>query len=89
MITPAAPHEAVKKAGYKSPKHAQVWFLKRSRDGWKLKYQRLKADDKRLRNRIADVTKSREFWRTRAETAELRLAQSLASPQPGEQKGGR
>jgi len=89
MVTAAAPHQGANKAGYKSPKHAQVWFLKRSRDGWKRKYQQLKAEAKRLHNRVADVSKSRDRWRGRAEAAELRLAQLQSLPHPsGEEKGG-
>ena len=48
---------------YKSPAWAQRWFLKRSRDNWKQKYMKLKTDCKRMRNRVNDVTKSREQWR--------------------------
>jgi hypothetical protein len=87
MVTAAATHEGTNQAGYKSPKHAQVWFLKRSRDGWKRKYQQLKAQAKRLQNRVADVSKSRDRWRARAEAAELRLAQPPSRPS-GEEKGG-
>jgi peptidoglycan hydrolase CwlO-like protein len=47
---------------YTSPPWAQRWFLKRSRDNWKKKYMDLKADAKRLQNRVNDVTKSREKW---------------------------
>jgi uncharacterized protein YlxW (UPF0749 family) len=66
-----------------------VWFLKRSRDGWKQKYQQLKAEAKRLQNRVADVTKSRDRWRAQAEAAELRLAQPVPLPHPsGEEKKG-
>src|SRR4051794_13490564 len=48
---------------YQSPRRVQVWFLSRSRRRWKQKYQELKQEAKRLRNRVADVTKSREKWR--------------------------
>ncbi len=90
MVPATASQQTVKKAGYKSPKHAQVWFLKRSRDGWKQKYQRLKAEARGLRQHLADLTKSRQRWRLRAEAAERQLAQLPAPPQPpGEQKGGR
>jgi len=90
MVPPTASHDTVKKPGYKSPKHAQVWFLKRSRDGWKQKYQRLKAQSRRLHQHLADLTTSRQRWRLRAEAAERQLAQLPAPPQqPGAQKGGR
>lgn len=95
MVAVAAPSPAPHKVAYKSPKHAQVWFLKRSRDLWKKKYQHLKAQSKRWQNRVADVTKSRATWRARAEEAErcleelqrhLAAAQALLPP-PGEKKG--
>jgi hypothetical protein len=52
---------------YKTPRWVQVWFLRRSRDNWKKKYMALKAEAKRLQNRVNDVTKSRERWRALAE----------------------
>lgn len=58
------------KKGYTTPRWVQVWFLGRSRDRWKQKYQELKVESKRLQNRVADVTKSREKWRQ--ETEQLR-----------------
>jgi Basic region leucine zipper len=58
------------KVKYKTPRWVQAWFLGRSRDRWKRKYQDLKLQAKRLQNRVADVTKSRQKWR--AETRELR-----------------
>lgn len=59
--------------GYKSPKHAQVWFLNRSRRRWKKKYQELKVVEKRWKNRVADVSKSRESWQAQAEVAASRV----------------
>jgi hypothetical protein len=55
------------KAAYTTPRWVQVWFLRRSRDNWKRKYMELKADAKRLQNRVNDVTKSRERWRALAD----------------------
>jgi chromosome segregation ATPase len=55
---------------YTTPHRVQAWFLGRSRKRWKQKYKDLKVDAKRLQNRVADVTKSREKWRT--ETQELK-----------------
>jgi predicted nuclease with TOPRIM domain len=57
---------------YKSPRHAQVWFLQRSRKCWKQKYVQLKEDQKRLLNRVNDVTKSREEWRDEAKDLSAR-----------------
>ena len=51
------------KVEYTTPRWVQAWFLGRSRDNWKKKYQQLKTDSKRLQNRVNDVTKSRERWR--------------------------
>jgi len=61
--------------GYKSPKRVQVWFLWRSRRKWKQKYLELKAQAKRLQNRAADVTKSREKWRLEVQQQRERLQQ--------------
>jgi predicted nucleic acid-binding Zn-ribbon protein len=52
---------------YKTPRWVQVWFLGRSRARWKRKYQELKAEAKRLQNRVNDVTKSRAKWHDQAE----------------------
>ena len=51
---------------YTTPRWVQVWFLRRSRDNWKKKHRALKAERKRLLNRVSDVTRSREKWRQRA-----------------------
>jgi hypothetical protein len=59
---------------YKSRPGALIWFFRKSRDGWKRKYQDLKATVKGYTNRIADLTKSREQWRGKAEQASERLA---------------
>jgi len=59
---------------YKSRPGALNWFFRKSRDGWKRKYQDLKATVKAYTNRIADLTKSREQWRKKAEQASARLA---------------
>ncbi len=54
------------KVGYKSPHHVLAAFFARSRDKWKRKYMDQKTEMKRLKNRVADVTKSREKWRDEA-----------------------
>jgi hypothetical protein len=61
---------------FKSRPGALVWFFHKSRDGWKRKYQELKATVKGYKNRIADLTKSREQWRLKAEQAAAQLAAS-------------
>lgn len=58
---------------YKSPRHAQVWFLERSRRTWKAKYVALKVEQKRSQNRAADSCRARDAWRLRAEAAEQRV----------------
>jgi len=72
---------------YKTPARVQAWFLGRSRARWKLKYKRLKADAKRLQNRVNDVTRSREGWRQRAERLEAENA-ALREQQAALKKGG-
>jgi len=58
---------------YTSRPGALNWFFRKSRDGWKRKYQDLKATVKGYKNRIADLTRSREQWRHKAEQAAARL----------------
>ena len=71
-IPPSTPQD------YKSRPGALIWFFRKSRDGWKRKYQDLKAAEKGSKNRIADLTKSRERWRTEAQRLGERLAASQA-----------
>jgi septal ring factor EnvC (AmiA/AmiB activator) len=59
---------------YKSRPGALSRFFRMSRDGWKIKYQELKATVKAYKNRIADLTKSREQWRIKAEGAGGQIA---------------
>lgn len=54
------------KVSYSSPHHAQVWFLRRSRDGWKSKYLKLKGEQRKIENRERDLTKSRDKWAAKA-----------------------
>lgn len=61
--------------GYKSPKHVQVLFLKKSRNKLREKYQELKRDQKRLQNCVQDVSKSRAQWRSKAEGLQARVAE--------------
>jgi chromosome segregation ATPase len=57
----------------KSRPGALAWFFRKSRDGWKRKDRDLKVTVKGFQNRIADLTKSREHWRTQAQQAAERL----------------
>lgn len=95
MLASVASPPAADKVAYKSPKHAQVWFLRRSRDLWKNKHHALKVQAKRLQNRVADVCNSRDHWRARATQAQLQLTQlqlqlaqlSSGNTSPGQKKG--
>ena len=58
---------------YKSRPGALAWFFRKSRDGWKRKYRDLKVTVKGLKNRLADLTESRQQWRAKAEQAGQRL----------------
>jgi predicted nucleic acid-binding Zn-ribbon protein len=68
-----APDERPAKKEYTTPARVQAWFLGRSRERWKRKYQELKIEAKRLQNRVNDVTKSRENWREEAEQLRQRV----------------
>lgn len=63
------------KVVYTTPRWVQAWFLRRSRDNWKAQYMELKADAKRLQNRVNDVSKSREKWREETEDLQERVSQ--------------
>jgi septal ring factor EnvC (AmiA/AmiB activator) len=58
---------------FKSRPGALAWAFRKSRDRWKAKCKQLRGDIKRHTNRVADVTKSREHWRTQAETVREQL----------------
>ena len=58
---------------YKSRPGALVWFFRKSRDLWKSKCQELRAALKQLKNRVADLTKSREQWKLKAEQTNNQL----------------
>ena len=58
----------------KSRPGALIWFFRKSRDNWKRKYLDLKSTEKGYKNRVADLTKSREQWRNKAEQTAERLA---------------
>lgn len=58
---------------YTTPAYVQAWFLQKSRDNWKKKYSLVKSDVRQLKNRMGDVSKSREHWRSLAEQQARRL----------------
>jgi hypothetical protein len=57
---------------------ALVYWLKKSRDAWKAKYVKLKAEVHRMKVRVADVLNSRQRWRERAEVSEAKVAEMEA-----------
>jgi chromosome segregation ATPase len=75
-LTTPAPEPTTR--DYKSRPGALAWCFRKSRDLWKAKYQDLKASFKRLTNRAADLTKSRDQWRLKAERAHDQLAATEA-----------
>jgi hypothetical protein len=64
---------------YTTPHRVQAWFLGRSRDRWKRKYQQVKSDAKRLQNRVNDVSKSRAKWREETEELQRRVQELTAA----------
>lgn len=64
---------------YTTPPRVQAWFLRRSRDLWKNKYMDLKAETKRMQNRVYDVGKSREHWRKETEQLTRRVQELEAA----------
>ncbi len=69
METAAPSSEQDGKPAYTTSKQVQAWFLRRSRDLWKTKYANLKLELKGLRQRVADIDRSRAQWRRKAEDA--------------------
>lgn len=66
----------------KSPVRKLVVFFRKSRDQWKARHHKLRAQLKLDQNQVRAVEKSRDSWRQRAEFAErerARLEQEVAS----------
>lgn len=57
----------------KSPQHKIIAFLKKGRDGLRVKYSALREKFRVAENQVRAVTKSRDQWRERAELAEAEL----------------
>ncbi len=51
------------------------WFFRKSRDQWKDKCKDLKTLLKKFKNRVADLTKSRDKWKLKAEQSDIRIAE--------------
>ena len=62
-----------KEKSYSSPPHKLLQFFKRSRDGWKRKYQSAKSVVKRLKNRAYAAQKSRDEWKALAKQRDQEL----------------
>jgi chromosome segregation ATPase len=56
------------RSSYRSPARVLVDWFRKSRDGWKQKFMKRKADLKRFKNRAYDLERSREHWKTQATT---------------------
>lgn len=56
-------------ASFRSRRGALVWFFRKSRDSWKVKSRELRVALKREQNQVVAVTKSREQWKSKAQTA--------------------
>src|SRR5689334_22403137 len=74
MEATAEAHAPARKE-YASRPGALIWSFHKSRDQWKAKCRQAKDSLKREKNRVADLTKSREHWRTEAERAGRRGAE--------------
>lgn len=74
MEATAETRQTTTRREYKSPMRVLASFFERSRDNWKGKYKDLKATIKGYKNRIADLSKSREQWRLKAEQAGEQLS---------------
>ena len=89
-----AGHDDGQTKRYTTSHRVQAWFLGRSRDRWKRKYQNLKTQAKRLQNRVHDVSKSRAQWREEAEMLQRQLQElevhnaALLQQVAAEKKGG-
>ena len=82
-----------KKKKYTTPRWVQVWFLQRSRDNWKCKYRRLKAEGRRWQQRVNDVARSREYWRgctldEQRRVQDLEAENAVLRVQAAKKKGG-
>src|SRR2546421_200768 len=69
MDLPTEARQQDKPEVYTTSKQVQAWFLRRSRDLWKKKYAAVKVESKRLKQQVADASRSRADWRGTAEDA--------------------
>ena len=64
---------------FKSPVAKLLKFFESSRDGWKDRHHEVRRQLKKEQNQVRAVEKSREAWRTRAESAEQRVRELEAA----------
>lgn len=69
------------KTYYKSPRRKLVRFFEKSRDQWKAKHQKSKANGKRLSNRVRFLEKSKAQWQQRMRELEQEVARLKAREQ--------
>lgn len=62
-----------KEHSYKSPVRKLASFFRKSRDGWKTKYQELHKRLKKEQNQVRAVERSRDAWREKARDAARRV----------------
>jgi predicted nucleic acid-binding Zn-ribbon protein len=67
---------------YKSPTHKVIAFLRKGRDGWRDKYKNLKTKLRSVEHQLRAVSKSRQMWRERAESAEAEIKKKTLRPAP-------
>lgn len=58
---------------FRSPVRVLASFFQKSRDKWKQRYMDAKRELKRFHVRVADVSKSRDAWRGKAEARQTEL----------------
>ena len=58
---------------YRSPRRVLVDWFRKSRDNWKQKHARLKAEIKRFKNRAYDLERSRDHWKEQAAAYQRQL----------------
>ena len=62
---------------FKSRKGALVWSFKKSRDNWKSKYHAIKADEVKLRKKLAYLADAREKERAVADQRDQEIAKLI------------
>jgi len=74
MTTTVCSDVREKEEGFRSPPRVLVDWFQRSRDNWKSKHMTVKAELKKFKVRVSDVSKSRDCWKEKAKASERDLA---------------